>query len=146
MVLKSHVANNHPTVFGGWQNELGLHVNCVRTILVQVLILQAITPCAKKWSGYARLSGTGSYGRLVGQQVIIIIYRQTKMLQSNKLEILYIWLLKCVLGILNRISSLIKLYWYMYGQFFIIYYCKAIFIQVFLWKPYNSLESPIPYY
>ena len=30
-------------------------VNCARPFLVWALILQVITPSAKKWSGYARL-------------------------------------------------------------------------------------------
>ena len=48
---------------------------------------------------------------------------------------------------MNRILALIKLYQYMYGQFFGRYYYKAMYSGAFLWKPYISLSIPtIKYY
>ena len=46
------------------------------------------------------------------------------------------------IGILNRFFALIKLYQYMYNQFFGRCYYKAYLSRCILWKPYISLSIP----
>ena len=63
-MLKLHSDNISATQFRV-VTERVKPVNCARPFLVRVLILQAITPSAKKWSGYARLEKMDGESRYV---------------------------------------------------------------------------------